>query len=104
MWMYSLGKEIDHLGEHVFEEAEGRFARAVDVLENAEGRGGLERAGRAAEVRVRGERRERVPGHFDFGNDRDEPLSGVANDVANLVLRVEAAVRWPSKRAGSSLA
>ena len=85
-------EEIDHFGEDVFEEAEGRLARAVDVLEDAEGGGGLERAGRAAEVRVGGERRERVPRHFDFGNDRDETLGGVADDVANLVLRVEAAV------------
>ena len=33
-----------------------------------------------------------MPGHVNLGDDRDVPISGVFDDVANLVLCVEAAV------------
>ena len=47
---------------------------------------------RAAEPRIGGQRRQPVPGHLDFGNHLDMPLCGVADDLADLLLRVELAV------------
>ena len=45
-----------------------------------------------AEFRIRRDRRLRMARHFDFRNDGDVALGGVFHDVANLILRVEAAV------------
>lgn len=47
---------------------------------------------RAAEPRIGGQRRQPVPGHLDFGNHLDMALCGVADDLADLLLRVEPAV------------
>ena len=45
----------------------------------------------AVQLGVGAERRVRVPGQVDLGHDRDEPLGGVLDDAAVVVLRVEAA-------------
>ena len=46
----------------------------------------------AAELRVGGDGRAGVAGHLDLGHDVDVPVGRVANDLADVVLRVEAAV------------
>ena len=56
-----------------------------------------------AEFRIRGDGGLRVAGHFDLGNDGDVPLGGVRDDLADVVLRVEAAVRLAVECSGSGL-
>ena len=45
-----------------------------------------------AELRIRGDRGLRVSGHLDLRNDRDVARGRVGDDLAHLLLRVEAAV------------
>ena len=52
----------------------------------------LDRVAEVAEARVRGDRRLRVTGHLDLGHDRHESVARVGDDLADVVLRVEAAV------------
>lgn len=89
------GKERDDLVEHVFEEFEGALlARAEDVAGAADPTRYFVGFGvvHAPQPGVGREGCERVPGHFDFGDDRDVPLGGIGDDLADLVLRVKAAV------------
>ena len=77
----------------MFDEFEGRFAAraeypVVDVPRLAH----FVPFARAAQPRIGGQRRDGVPGEFDFGNDGDEPPGGVIDHLADLLLRVIAAV------------
>lgn len=89
------GKERDDLVEHVFEEFErALLARTEDVVRAADPTRyfvGFVSVP-APQPGVGRQGRERVSGHFDFGDDRDVPLGGIGDDLADLVLRVKAAV------------
>src|SRR5215471_21372084 len=37
-------------------------------------------------LRIASERGGRVTGHFDFWNDRDEPISGISDNLPNVIL------------------
>ena len=45
-----------------------------------------------AELRVRRDRGLRVARHLDLGHDGHEPIARVGDDLADVILRVEAAV------------
>ena len=86
------GEQVDHFVEDVLEEFERRFVGIEEPVVHApvgRDRGGATRA----ELRVARDRRLRVAGHLDLGDDRHEARRRVRNDIAHLGLRVEAAVR-----------
>ena len=88
------GKEVEHFRKHLLDEFECRLlAGAVNVVADSPvGPYGVGTS-RASEPRIGGQRRQSVSGHFDLGNHFDMTLGGVAHDFADVVLRVEAAVR-----------
>ena len=87
------GEERQHFGQHVLHEVDGRVRRIEDVGVHAPVREDLELLAGVAEPGIRGDRGLRVPRHLDFRHDRDEARLGVGDDLADVVLRVEAAVR-----------
>ena len=86
-------KERQHFGQHVLHEMHGRVRRIEDVGVHAPVREDFELLAGVAEPRIRGDRGLRVPRHLDFRHDRDEARLGVRDDLADVVLRVESAVR-----------
>ncbi len=86
------GEQVDHFVEDVLEEYERRFVGIEEPVVHAPV--GRDRGGAArAEPRVARDRRLRVAGHLDLGDDRHEARRRVRNEFAHLGLRVEAAVR-----------
>ncbi len=92
------GEQLHHLVEHRAEEVDGRLAHVEDRLVDAPARphrrlvGVLRDVGHG-EFRVGGDDGSRVAGQIDLGDDRDRAGCGVGDDLAEIVLRVEAAVR-----------
>ncbi len=93
-------EQLEHLGQHVLHEGHGLVRGHEDVRADAPAGPGLDRlVGVAAEFGVGGDGGAGVAGHFDFGHDVDVPL-GASDDLADVGLRVEAAVRTPVKLLG----
>ena len=89
------GEEREHLGQHVLQELERPLARAEDVVGDAPDGEDLEWSRGAGELGVGGDGRERVARHLDLGDHGHVARRRVGDDLAHLVLRVEAAVRRP---------
>ena len=88
------GKEFEHLGEDVLQKLERRLlARAEDLFADAPAPAHLVALALAAQPRIGGERCDGMPRKLDFGNHRDIAVGGVFHDLADLLLRVIAAVR-----------
>ena len=85
-------EQLEDLFEHVLQKREHLVLHREHAVEDAPPGRDLERLAAVAELRVCGNGRTRVSGHLDLGHDRDEAVSGVAHDLAHVVLRVEAAV------------
>ena len=79
--------------QHVLHEAR-RWSRigVEDVSRRRPSASHVRRLARDAELRIRGDRGERVPGHLDLGHDVDEASRAYATISRDVVLRVEAAV------------
>lgn len=91
------GEQLQDLLEHPFVEAQGVVRGGEYVGVDAPGvpdgeAGGVDDVG-VAEFGIRGDRGLRVARYVDFGDDRDMPLGGVGDDLPDVVLGVEAAVR-----------
>ena len=70
----------------------GTFCWGKQVRENAPARANLDWLPGDAQLGIGSDSRLGVAGHLDLGHDGDLPRSGVGHEVAELVLRVEAAV------------
>src|SRR3954469_8782925 len=86
----SVGQKTDVHTPNVSATRGGLFGSppSAGYTENAARR----RVRLAPELRIRRDRRGRVARHLDLGDDVNVPRGGVAHDVTNLVLRIEAAV------------
>ncbi|MNV38825.1 hypothetical protein D3C71_1303880 [compost metagenome] len=92
--VHVLGREQrDHFVEHVFQELEGALLGIEQVREHApfaeRRQGGVQRA----QFGVGGDRGGGMAGHVDLGDHLDVAGRRIGDHVADLVLRVEAAVR-----------
>ena len=85
-------KQREHLAEHVLHEPDRRVVGVQQVVRHAPVRARLDRLARPTRARVRGDHGLRMAGHLDLRHDRDEALSGVGDDLPDLLLRVETAV------------
>ena len=86
-------EEVNDLGEDVGEKRDRPVVNGEDALGDPPPGPDLDGVRRVPELGVGREGRLRVPGHLDLGDDGDEALRRVADDLADVVLRVEAAVR-----------
>src|SRR2546426_949169 len=86
-------EERQHLGQDVLHEVNRRVGRVENVLIHAPVREDLELLPRVAEPGVGGDCGLRVAGHLDFRDDGYEPRLRVRDDLTDVVLRVEPAVR-----------
>ena len=86
-------EQLHHFAQHVLQEGEG----AVLDIEQPRVHAPIRRNRRClaghAQLRIRGDRRLRMARQVDLRHHGDEALRGVLHDVADLVLRVIAAVR-----------
>jgi hypothetical protein len=87
------GEELDDLVEDVAEELDRALLHVEHVRVDAPFGPRLQLCPRDAEVGVRSDRRLRVAGELDLGHDGDAPRGRIRHDLADVVLRVEAAVR-----------
>ena len=85
-------EERHHFGEHVLHEADGGFVGVQDVRVHAPSHAHVRRLARHAELRIGGDRGERVTRASRSRDDVHESIARVGDDLANIVLRVEAAV------------
>ena len=90
-----FGREkIDHLAEYILEETERAvFSGAKRVFLNAVKRRHLIIFTHTTQIRICGECGSGMPRHFDFGDNGNKTVGGILHDIADLVLRIEAAVR-----------
>ena len=89
----AVGEQRHHLGEDVLLELYRRVCGIQDVLVHAPGRPDGKRVAAVAELGIRGNGGLGMAGHLDLGHDRHEAGAGVGDDLADIVLRVEATVR-----------
>jgi hypothetical protein len=86
-------KKCGHFGEHVVNECERFLARTEYIHFNAPSGPHLEWTRRAGERGVGSQRRFRVARHFDLGENGHVSPRRIRDHVANLLLRIEAAMR-----------
>ncbi len=87
------GEERQYLVEHAGQELErDRRARAEDLRKHSPRARHLDRRARTPERRIRRDRRHAVARQLDLRHHRDAPRRRVRDDLADLRLRVEAAV------------
>ena len=87
-------EEFENFVQHVLQETESLLPGTVDLPENTPcGRQFIVRFQSAREFGVAGDSRPRMPGHLDLGNHRNEAVGGIADNLANFILRVKSAVR-----------
>ena len=86
------GEEVADLVEHILEELDRGVPGAEDVLVHPPRFSHLERPAGAGQLRVRGERGQRMAGELDLRNDHHVPQRGVVDHLPDLRLRVEPAV------------
>ncbi len=92
--VYVLGREQrDDLFQHVLEKREGAVFGVEQVREHAPFAQRLERRVEGAKLGIGRDRRGRVARDVDLRNDLDVALSRIRDHLADLVLRIEAAVR-----------
>ena len=72
---------------------------AINIIENPPGRGDGKRPAGAGQFGIRGQRRDRMAGHFDFRDHRDETLPRIIHHVPNFGLGIIAAVTLAGGRA-----
>ena len=88
------GEKRHHFPEHVLHECDSRVVRIEDEITNAPHLHHIHRGiASDTEARIGRDRRLRVTGHLDLRHHRHESLGGVCHDFADVVLRVETAVR-----------
>ena len=88
----SAGEQIDGFGEYVLQKGEGAFLDIEQGRENAPFLGhGARRLVGHAEFRIRHHGCRGMSGHFDFRHHVDMACGGIGDDVAHLLLCVEAA-------------
>ncbi len=87
------GKKFKHFGQHVVQKLECLlFGRVIDAVEDSAAVQHGERPAGAAELRICRQRRRRMAGHFDFGNNGDVPRGRIFHDFADVILRVKSAM------------
>ncbi len=88
-----------HLAQHILEEAESVVVDIVEPGKDAPVELDPGRDGRAgAEPRISADRRQRMPRHLDFGNDRDVARRRISDDRAHFGLACNS--RRPGAAAG----
>ena len=94
-------EELDHLGEHILQEAERLLLDIVEPGEDAPiGLDSRRRRDARAQLRIGPDRGERVARHVDLRHDRDRALGRIGDDLADLFLGVIAAGARQRRRAG----
>ena len=86
-------EDVHDFGEHVLQECDRLRLRVEDVTEDAPSRGNLHRLARDAELGIRRNRGDGVARHLDLRDDGDVARLRIRDDLARVVLGVEAAVR-----------
>ena len=87
------GEKLKNLAEDVFQKREHAIiAGAIDVFVDAPSSANLIILPDATQFRVGGQSREAVTGQLDLRNDGDAPFAGICDHLANLLLRIKAAV------------
>ena len=88
------GKQFRHLVQDIPKEVvDGIITQADHLLADAPGRTHFVSLAPASEVRISGQRGLRMPGHLDFGHDRNPACSCIGDYLPDLVLRIITAVR-----------
>ncbi len=86
-------EDLEELAEHVEAELDRRLVQVEDVIADAPAREHLEWFARVTQLRVGGDRRLHVTGHVDLRHDRHEAPGRVGDNLVQVRLGVEAAVR-----------
>ena len=94
-----IGKELDRLVEHVFEELKRLVGRTEDLFEDAPCLFHLEfviACGASnAQLRISRQRRRSMPRQLDLGDHIDVSRLGISNDIPDLILRIKPLNRPP---------
>ena len=87
------GEEVHHLVEHILDKQHGLLVTGAEhVFGDTPSAPHLVGTACAAQLGVAGQSRLHMARQVDLGNDVDVPLSSILDQVANLVLGIEAAV------------